>query len=55
MTGTPTPTPTNSSNHSSMPGTSAAPNGALGTYTIALWIIVLTWTILSIAMTLGTV
>ena len=50
MTPSPTLTPTNSS---SMPATSAAPNGALGTYKITLWIIVLTWTVFSMAMILG--
>ena len=55
MTDTPTLSSTNSSNHSSMSGTSTTSNGALRTITITLWIIVLTWTVLSMAMTLGSV
>ena len=53
MTNTPTSTSTSNSNRNSIPGTSATHSGVLGTYKITFnsWVIILTWTVLSVAIT----
>ena len=51
MTNTPTSTSTSNSNHSSIPGTSATHSGVLGNCNITAWVIILSWTVLSVVIT----